>query len=337
MNSYRPRLKKVNKEWVILYYNDKGVMKRKPLGTHLMSEAQHKFDEWAMDRGGEIHLRALSKQYELEQLDNVKNWRCRELQMRLLNAALGDKHVRDLTSNVINDYVRRRCAGKIAYEGREGRKVKENTVRNEIITLKAIIAHAIKNNRIDSRTVPQIAVPSDAPPKTLTLSRDEVNQFLSCAKWSSPSWVFLLLISQTACRKAAAENLKWSQVDLDRRLIHFGAGEVQSTKRKVTVPMNDLLHFELSQLEREHEYVIPGPARSMTYAFRKTVRLAFDWNANPKFLKCTPHTFRHSWATNAAADGVSPAIIAGVLGDSIATVMKNYVHLNPEHLRSAMG
>ena len=51
----------------------------------------------------------------------------------------------------------------------------------------------------------------------------------------------------------------------------------------------------------------------------------------------TPHTFRHTWATRAAEDGVAMETIADFLGDTVETIKKNYLHLSPDYLRSAIN
>jgi integrase len=51
----------------------------------------------------------------------------------------------------------------------------------------------------------------------------------------------------------------------------------------------------------------------------------------------TPHVLRHTWASLAAMNGVSLWDIAQVLGDTIATVEANYLHLTPGHLRGAIN
>ena len=52
--------------------------------------------------------------------------------------------------------------------------------------------------------------------------------------------------------------------------------------------------------------------------------------------KVTPKTLRHTWATWAAQRGVSVWLIAGMLGDSVETVERNYMHHSPDHLRGAL-
>jgi integrase len=53
--------------------------------------------------------------------------------------------------------------------------------------------------------------------------------------------------------------------------------------------------------------------------------------------RVTPHTFRHTWATWAAQRGVPLFEIAGMLGDTMKTVEKNYAHHHPDHLRGAVN
>jgi integrase len=51
----------------------------------------------------------------------------------------------------------------------------------------------------------------------------------------------------------------------------------------------------------------------------------------------TAHTFRHTWGTKAALRGVPPAVIAAMMGDSIATVLRNYVHVTEHDLATALN
>ena len=51
----------------------------------------------------------------------------------------------------------------------------------------------------------------------------------------------------------------------------------------------------------------------------------------------TRHTLRHTWATWAAQHRVSMWDIAGVLGDTVETVTRNYAHHSPDDLRAAVN
>jgi len=64
---------------------------------------------------------------------------------------------------------------------------------------------------------------------------------------------------------------------------------------------------------------------------------AYQATQNEKFMQVTPHTLRHTWATLAARAGVPLFQVAGVLGDTLPTVMRVYAHHCPDHLRGAVN
>lgn len=51
----------------------------------------------------------------------------------------------------------------------------------------------------------------------------------------------------------------------------------------------------------------------------------------------TPHTLRHTCATNLIRSGVDSSIVAAILGDSVETVVRTYIHLEPEDLAAGVA
>jgi integrase len=51
----------------------------------------------------------------------------------------------------------------------------------------------------------------------------------------------------------------------------------------------------------------------------------------------TPHVLRHTWGSLKAMRGVPLYDIAQVMGDTMATIEANYLHLSPDHLRRAVN
>ena len=150
--------------------------------------------------------------------------------------------------------------------------------------------------------------------------------------------LFVWIAMETASRKRAIEELRWTQVDLRARLIHLNpAGRRQTAKRRPTVPISTAL---LKVLERAYEArtgdLVLGNSSSIERPFATLCRAAHRATGNEKFLKATPHCLRHTWATLAARAGVSLFEIAGVLGDDVATVQRVYAHHCPDYLRSAV-
>ena len=49
------------------------------------------------------------------------------------------------------------------------------------------------------------------------------------------------------------------------------------------------------------------------------------------------HSFRHTWVTRAAEDGVDPITIREVVGWGSPAMERIYTHVSPEHVRGQMG
>jgi integrase len=148
--------------------------------------------------------------------------------------------------------------------------------------------------------------------------------------------LFTWIAMETASRKRAIEELRWDQVDLQARLIRLNPpGRRQTSKRRPTVPISSALMKVLERAGPATGLVL-GNSSSIERPFATLCRAAHRTTGNEKFLTITPHVLRHTWATLAARAGVSLFEIAGVLGDSIATVQRVYAHHCPDYLRSAV-
>jgi integrase len=216
----------------------------------------------------------------------------------------------------------------------------EATLRRELGCLATAFNFAVKTSRLEKIDVPYIALPPPPPAKDLWLHETESPQLMAAAVeyGNERGRLFVAIAGETASRREAIEELTWEQIDLDSGLIHFNpAGRRQTNKRRVPVPISRRLMPELLRVPEKDRtgYVLfhTGDVTSVFHAIRD---LAYRTTGNRKFARVTPHTLRHTWATQAARAGVPLWEIAGVLGDSLETVRKNYLHHCPEHLRSAV-
>ena len=67
------------------------------------------------------------------------------------------------------------------------------------------------------------------------------------------------------------------------------------------------------------------------------MRRGSDETGNLRYKKLNRHALRHTAATHMARAGVDLWQLAGILGDTMQTVQKNYLHHCPEHLRAAVN
>lgn len=251
----------------------------------------------------------------------ARSWATLDYSCRPLRKAIGDLEPAHLNRAVLRGYAKERTLA--------GRK--PSTIIREIVTLRAALKWALSEKWISS--IPELPMPVSAPPpRDRWLSRDEARKLVAaCA--SPHIKLFVLLALKTAARKGAIIDLRWSAVDMERRLIDFGQGH--GNKRRSIVPIDDQL---LEALREAKElactpYVIEHNGRrvhSIKTAFRAAARRA-------GLTGISPHTLRHTAATWAVMEGVPLAEVARLLGDTEKMIEKVYGKHSPDYLRRAVG
>jgi integrase len=226
-------------------------------------------------------------------------------------------------------------------QGKNGRAVSDSTIRRELQHLRAVIRFAARNSRrtgVQPDQVPFISMPAAAEPRSLVLTDEQMDAMMAVVQPEhleklTPGYIFLALARWTAARRTAIEDLTWDRVDLEAgRIDYREPGRKRTKKRRVPVPIDPALRpiLERARAERGNDpYVVPGGVSTRKTRAR-AARLAGVEDA-------TAHTFRHTWGTKAALRGVPPAVIAAMMGDSIATVLRNYVHVTEHDLATALN
>lgn len=260
----------------------------------------------------------------------------------------GDLPAAQLTPADVARFVEDRRAGRL---GR--RKCGDAAIRKELGVLIAACNHAVRTRRISA--APYIKMPPQPEARDRWLTREEAGKLLEAAARqhgvisSGPRgrraakskknrltrlYRFVMLGLETAARPEAIQTLRWDQVDLHRRLIALNpSGRRQTKKRRPVVPISDALLPVLRRAWGERvgngEWVLDHPG---------SIRRSFATAAKAAGLTgVTPYTLRHTWATWAALDGVELWKIAKIMGDTMATVERNYAHHHPDYLRDAVN
>jgi len=248
----------------------------------------------------------------------------------------GHLAVRDILPEHVTGYVWARETGRI------GRPSVGHTISKELSFLNAAINHAVKAKRVPRADQPFIQLPPSSPPRERWLTRDEAwrLQWAAIRHWrpGEPfprAWRFIVLALSTAGRKGALLSMTREQVDLEGGVIYLNPkGRAQTKKRRARVPISDDLRPILEQILLQ----IPDKPDAAILDHPGAIRTAFDSACAAAGLEdVTPHTLRHTWGTWAAQAGVSLFDIAGVMGDTMATVEKTYAHHHPDYLREAVN
>ncbi len=146
---------------------------------------------------------------------------------------------------------------------------------------------------------------------------------------------FLLLLLFTGMRRGEALKLRWSDVDLQNKVIHLTATKNGDDCEKYI--SSHLLQVFDARREREPvtECIFPGRAWTT-----KSTHIHHSIDAHDKVVaetgvKFACHDYRRFYATIGNSIGISPFTLKALLGHRVADVTSLYVNLSPEDLTAA--
>lgn len=261
--------------------------------------------------------------------------------LKKLKAHFGVMAVADIMPKDVDNYISARRTGKL------GRPSVNHTISKELSFLNAAITHAVKKRRLPKGDAPFIELPGTSPPRDRWLLIEELNKLLDAARWPSGPragpkdklprvYRFIALAYGTAARKQSVLELKRGQIDREKGLIYLNPkGRNQTKKRRATVPISDWLRPIIDGILEQ----IPDKPEAFLLDHGGCIYTAFDNAVERAGLgdDVTPHVLRHTRATHMAQAGIDLWEIAGVLGDTLATVEKTYAHHHPDYLRKAVN
>lgn len=238
--------------------------------------------------------------------------------------ALADRFgSRDAESITIAD-----CRAHIAERRQAGRK--DGTIHTELGHLRMVLLWAEKH-RLISRA-PAIERPPKPAPKDKFLSKTEVVRLSAAAKVPHIQLAISLLIG-TGARIAAALELTWDRVDLERKMIRLrDPNDTAKRKGRATVPINDGLAAELATAKAGAltNHVIEWGGQPVK-SIKRGLKAAGIAIGRPDV---SPHMLRHSAAVWLAEDGHSMDEIAQFLGHNDSRITARvYARYSPTHLR----
>jgi integrase len=213
------------------------------------------------------------------------------------------------------------------------------TIHIELRALRAFFNLAVRWKILETNPC-DIKLPR-IPQKIPTyLTKDEFQKLLNVIEehWLKEIIVFTV---STGLRRAEITNLKWQQVNLDRKLLYIESTATFHTKagRMRILPLNNtavnILLSKQGKVTSDYVFTINGlPIFPdwITHLFKRYVRIAKLSNQEIHF-----HSLRHTFASWLAQDGVSVYVIKDFLGHSDVKTTSIYSHLQPENLHSEVN
>ena len=189
---------------------------------------------------------------------------------------------------------------------------------------------------------------TDAPESRDSFTFEQLQQIWELLK--SPKYYMLYkdemiilykLAIYTGARKGDLCLLKWSSIDLDQQIISFTPHKTsRSSRKRVMIPMSQVLYDALKDLPHTNEYVLPNVARryqiNPSGISHDTKKLLLAAGIKPTdegetrriraVSRLGLHSFRHFHITQLIANGVNPLVVRDLVGHTTVDMTSRYNH-----------
>jgi site-specific recombinase XerD len=236
-----------------------------------------------------------------------------------------------------------RWAGRPNIKSAQG-KLSPHSIQGHVRAIKAFFSWLFDEGHIEENPLARYPPPK-APQKQIpTLTLDQLRKLLTLIDNSEPvgarNRVMLLLLLDTGMRVSELVGIKLDDLDLVRSLVKIlGKGQKERTVPFCSKTRKELRryikNFRPSLAQEASPYLFPksdGSRVSVNCVQQFLRRLAS--RAGLQGVKCSPHIFRHTFATMSVADGANPFILKDILGHSSLLTTQKYLHLQPSDLRA---
>ena len=220
------------------------------------------------------------------------------------------------------------------------KKISPVSVNIELRMLRAALYTALRWKLVEHNpfSKPQFARIPEQQPTFFT--KEDFYKLVSLIKenWLRELVVFAVL---TGMRRGEIVNLRWQDVDLQRKVIHIQSNLNFRTKqgKRRTIPLSDVA-FHLLQMKHGKsvsEYVFTLKDKKISEGWVSHKFKYYVYESRLRNDKLHFHSLRHTFASWLVQDGVSLYEVQKLLGHSNIAVTQVYSHLQPETLHNTVN
>ncbi len=219
------------------------------------------------------------------------------------------------------------------YKQERRKAVKHSTVNVELKVLRALYNFAIQCKCARENPVSKVDFFRGVEKKPRFLQKEEIENLLSNSNGLYP---VLYTFLKTGLRKSELINLRWEDIDFERKYIRVESKEDWRTKTGNTreIPITDDLVEILNKLPRTSDYVFLN-SNGRKYGFHLTERVK-RLAKSIGISNMTVHALRHTFISHLVMNGVDLVSIKELAGHSDIKTTMRYAHLAPGHLRKSI-
>lgn len=307
--------------WIKLSHNGRTL--QRSAGTSDRSKAREYHDKlkaqlWDMTRLGvkphrtweEAVVRWLDeKEHKASIADDRRNF-------RWLHAHLVGKNLADID---------RECIDRIC-QARRREGVSNGTVNRTLALLRSVLRTAANEWEWIGR-VPKVRLLKESVGRVRFLTVEQIARLIAELPEHLAAMVSFSIL--TGLRQRNVRELRWSQVDLERRAVWIHAQEAKGRKGiavPLTVEARDIL---AAQLGKHAEFVFTYRGKPVRWLNNTAWRAALKRAGIEDFRW---HDQRHTWATLHAQAGTPMHVLQELGGWASPVMVRRYAHLTTDHL-----
>jgi site-specific recombinase XerD len=243
--------------------------------------------------------------------------------------------ISQLSVVIIDQYRAERAAGS-----NERKAAAPKTVHNDTVTIRQLVNYALRLRLINDDPLRGLRIKKPKRTPQPCWTAEEREHILAEAE--SPHREPLIFLADTGCRAGEAKWLTPDDVDIERRLIHIRpkAGWKPKSGDQRVIPMTDRLYEMFGMMPMDSPWVFSArktckhpeqrqisERRLLQYLKRLLKKLG---------LKGHLHTFRHTFISHAAIQGVPERVLRRWIGHVDRQILDWYFHLADEQSQAAM-
>ena len=229
---------------------------------------------------------------------------------------LGPEHIREYQYYLINE-----------------KKCSWDTINQTVCALRLFYQVTLNKGWM----IKHLSYPRKVKTLPVVLSPEEVSRLLASVE-QYPHLVILSTIYAAGLRVSEAVHLQISDIDSKRMLIRIRQAKGNKDRYVILSPVLLELLRNYWKQRRPRLWMFPGPVPDLpitTHSVAKACARARKIAGLDK--KATPHTLRHSFATQLLENGSNLRVIQLLLGHSRIDTTTRYLHVSPQAMAATVS
>lgn len=316
-------LRKRGSVWWIDFVTPNGERIRRTTETANKALAQElhdklKADTWRTDKLGDRPRRLWNEAVVrwLKEQSHKASIEADKVHLRWLHRHLDGRYLDAITRNLIDQVT----------ESKRSEGVSNATVNRVLEVLRAILRRCVEQWEWTDKA-PKIRMLKEPTRRIRYLTREEAQRLLAALPSHLADMAAFTLA--TGLRRANVTGLRWTQVDLERRLAWIHPDQAKA-RRAIAVPLNaEAVSTVQKQLGKHPTHVFSFRGKAVVQVSTKSWYSALERAGITDFRW---HDLRHTWASWHVQNGTPLFALQELGGWESVEMVRRYAHLAADHL-----